>query len=143
VSSVWLTVTSVHEQSAHVKSVCAITPAHAGVPASPPFTTMGGPPPVQPPAGGFPTTDDWQDPLPLASVTQPWPAGHLLPQAPQSSLSEPRSTHAPLHAVRPGMHVDEQTPPEHADAPVHLIPQAPQLFGSLLVGMHAPPQNDS
>jgi hypothetical protein len=41
------------------------------------------------------------------------------------------------------MHVAEHTPPEHAVPPVHVVPQAPQLFGSLLVGMHCPAQNDS
>jgi hypothetical protein len=36
----------------------------------------------------------------------------------------------------------EQAPPEHAVAPVHAVLQPPQWFGSTLVGMHAPLQND-
>jgi hypothetical protein len=44
--------------------------------------------------------------------------------------------------VRPGRHEVAHCPPEHAVAPVHAFPHLPQLFGSTLVGMHIPPQND-
>jgi hypothetical protein len=47
-----------------------------------------------------------------------------------------------MQSVRPGRHEVAQVPPEHAVAPVHGLPQPPQLAGSTLVGMHAPPQND-
>jgi hypothetical protein len=44
--------------------------------------------------------------------------------------------------VRPGKHEVSHAPPEHAIAPVHAFPHAPQLFGSMAVGMHIPLQND-
>jgi hypothetical protein len=70
---------------------------------------------------------------------QPVPLAHLVAQLPQWSLSLFGSMHAPPQASRPGRHPDEQAFAEHTREPVHLFPQSPQLFGSVLVAMHPPP----
>jgi hypothetical protein len=69
-------------------------------------------------------------------------AGHFFPQVPQLSLSVFRSTQPFPQLSRPGRQVAEQVPAEHASAPVHFTPHPPQLFGSTVVGMQAPLQND-
>jgi hypothetical protein len=60
-----------------------------------------------------------------------------MPQAPQLKRSLLVLTHVPAPAsplrqlASPGLHVSAQVPAEQTCAVVHLVPQAPQLSGSL------------
>jgi len=68
------------------------------------------------------------------------PLLHTLPHAPQSNGSVVRSTHAFAQSVRPGPHVAVHTPSEQTWLGPHLIPQPPQLSGSLFVSVQTPEQ---
>lgn len=48
-------------------------------------------------------------------------------------------THAPVQLVVPPVHVDEQLPFRQASLAPHLVPQPPQLFGSVFTSTHAEP----
>jgi hypothetical protein len=54
------------------------------------------------------------------------------------ALSVCVSTQALPHAVVPAPHTSVHTPPMHALLPAHAVTQAPQLFGSVDVSVHAP-----
>ena len=90
-----------------------------------------------------------------------WPLTHLslpvhfTPQAPQLSSSDCWFTHAPPQSVAPAPHVATQfpalhtetmgvppsgTPPSGGGGAMHLMPQEPQLSGSLMVSTHTPEQ---
>ncbi len=71
-------------------------------------------------------------------LAQPLPTSQAASQSPQCALSFSRSTQALLQAVRPGTHSAEHTPAEQTSSPTHSLPQAPQFFGSALVGMQTP-----
>lgn len=65
---------------------------------------------------------------------------HVVPQAPQLSGSIVVSTHVPEQSIgvadgHPLTHVEFE---QIAVAPGHAWPHVPQLFGSLVVWMHAP-----
>ena len=64
-----------------------------------------------------------------------------MPQRPQLALSVFVATHEPAQAWRPGRQPAEQAPAEHACGAAQCTPQAPQLFGSTLVGMQMPLQS--
>ncbi len=53
------------------------------------------------------------------------PAAHTFVHDPQCIGSLASSTHAPLHAVVPPVHV--QVPPAHTEPAAHVVPQPPQL----------------
>jgi hypothetical protein len=95
---------------------------------------MGGPPPKQS-FGPFPRAVVARH-VPL---THPSPLGHLFPQPPQWSFDESVSTHAPLQSVVPGKHSSAQPVPAQTCGGVHVLPQPPQLFGSAMTGVQAPP----
>jgi hypothetical protein len=73
---------------------------------------------------------------------QPEPGSQGRPHCPQWALSIAVSVLEFAQAVWPGRQASEQTPAEQAVVPVQVTPQSPQLFGSTLVGMHWPPQNE-
>jgi hypothetical protein len=62
------------------------------------------------------------------------------PHPPQLPALEDVSTHAASHDMVPVGHRSRHSPPEHALFAPHLMPQPPQLSGSMLVAMHVPPQ---
>lgn len=132
----WLIFTSAHEHSAQVNVVCAKAPAHCVLPAVGKITLIGGPPFSQLAGAGPSVAAGLHKPS-----TQPCPLGQDLLQLPQYRLSLFRSTHELLQIDRPGKQLDEHLPPEQAIVPVHLIPQSPQLFGSLDVGVQVPLHN--
>jgi hypothetical protein len=68
------------------------------------------------------------------------PLPHLFPHVPQFALSERRSTHAPLHTVSGAVHVAAQAPLLQTGVmPEHTVPQAPQLFGSVVTSTQVSP----
>jgi hypothetical protein len=64
--------------------------------------------------------------------------GHLVPHAPQSSLSVLVSTHVEPQSVSLLGQVVVHLPPEHALPLPHLLPQLPQSSPSVLVSTHLP-----
>jgi hypothetical protein len=62
------------------------------------------------------------------------------PQAPQAALSPFRSTHAPLHAVRPALQVGAQIPAVQTWPAAHTTPHPPQFCGSFVSLTHSPEQ---
>lgn len=87
----------------------------------------------------------------LPTSTQVEPPGHALNvqsrvQYPPGNPSALVKQMPPLPQLASVVHVPpmpdvgvEQTPPEHVPPPVHMRPQPPQLFASVLVFTHAPP----
>jgi hypothetical protein len=123
-------------QTAHGNVVAAVLPEQVWLP---PSTRMMGGPPFWHLAGGEPTgTAPTQ--LPFA---HPVVGPHTCPQVPQLLLSVVVFTHVPLHAVRLAPQVVAQVPLRHTLPPVQTTLQPPQFEGSVLVGMHLPPQKDS
>jgi hypothetical protein len=67
------------------------------------------------------------------------PPVHALPHAPQSALSEVRSTHPPEQADRPAVHVLAQVPEVQSEfAPLHALPHLPQLAALVVKSTHVP-----
>lgn len=64
----------------------------------------------------------------------------MLPQVPQLVGSVARLTHAPPHTSGLALGHAVQTPLTHAAPVRHVVPHAPQFFGSLLVSAQAAPQ---
>jgi hypothetical protein len=65
--------------------------------------------------------------LPLAQVCS---SGHVVPQAPQLTLSVSRLTQVPPHRVSPVG--QPHTLPVHTSPPVQAVPQAPQSLASFV-----------
>jgi hypothetical protein len=72
--------------------------------------------------------------------TQLAPFGHAVPQPPQFCGSLVSLTQALLQSVSPVPHEVVQTPAEHTWFAPHLLPQEPQLSGSLWVAVPHEPQ---
>jgi hypothetical protein len=70
----------------------------------------------------------------------PWPVVHFVPHVPQLLLSTFGSTQLLPHAIVGAKQLVVHCPPLHTCVPLHLIPQPPQLFGSVDVGRHVPLQ---
>ena len=67
------------------------------------------------------------------------PPVHALPHAPQSALSEVRSTHPPAHADRPAVHAAAHVPElQSAFVPLHALPHLPQLAALAVKSTHVP-----
>jgi len=66
------------------------------------------------------------------------PCVHTVSQAPQLELSFCSSTQAVPHVTMPAPQL--HTPPTQGTALAQVVPQEPQLFGSLVSLTHAPPQ---
>jgi len=66
------------------------------------------------------------------------PCVHTVSQAPQLELSFCSSTQAVPHVTMPAAQL--HTPPTQGTALAQVVPQEPQLFGSLVSLTHAPPQ---
>jgi hypothetical protein len=82
----------------------------------------------------------WPVPHEHAPPTQLPPVEHWALHAPQFSSSVVVSTQALVQLAWPGAHNPVQTPLEHTGvAAGQMLPQAPQLRGSLCVAVHAPP----
>ena len=64
-----------------------------------------------------------------------------MPQSPQLLGSVVGSTHAVPHNLSPVAQVRVHEPAEQTFPPVHIVPQAPQLFGSLARSAHVPEQS--
>jgi hypothetical protein len=71
-------------------------------------------------------------------------AGQALAQAPQSPTSDLRSTQAPPHLAKPGLHEIPQVELAHVAVPLagagQAWPQEAQLCGSLVVSVQLPSQ---
>jgi hypothetical protein len=73
-----------------------------------------------------------------------WSPPQEVPQSPQWEALEPRSMHAPPHALRPAEHDVAHCPLSQRGAEaVHAVPHAPQFAGSLAGSTHASPQRRS
>jgi hypothetical protein len=73
---------------------------------------------------------------------QPVVAPQMCPHVPQLLLSVDVLTHVPLHAVRLAAQLFAQVPLRQTLPGSQTTLQPPQFAGSLLVGMHWPPQGD-
>ena len=70
------------------------------------------------------------------------PPVHALPHAPQSALSEVRSTHPPAQADRPAVQVPVQTPDEQSGVlPPQAVPHLPQFAALVVRSTHVPLHN--
>jgi hypothetical protein len=65
---------------------------------------------------------------------------HVRPQPPQLELSVLIDTHAPLHAMSSGPHIETHLPLEHRNPWSHAWPHDPQFAGSASRFAHVPPQ---
>ncbi len=74
------------------------------------------------------------------ACTQLCSAVQAVAQVPQCWRSRSKSTHAPLQLVRPDEQLPWQAPFWHTKPSAQVLPHAPQLSGSLVTAMHAPPQ---
>jgi len=68
------------------------------------------------------------------------PLGHETPQEPQLLPSVMRLTHAPAHRALELGHREAQTPPLQTRPGGQIVPQAPQLEGSVCVSTQVPAQ---
>jgi hypothetical protein len=79
----------------------------------------------------------------LTHAGVPLSGTHAFEQLPQWALLLVRSTQVPLQLAKPLLHVEPQLPPLHVGVALvtlgHLVPQLPQLFGSVLTSTHVPP----
>jgi hypothetical protein len=71
-----------------------------------------------------------------APFWQPWSPSQVAAQEPQWSGLFERSTHWPLHDVRPGLQV--QAPSLQNSALLQVLPQPPQCLGSFFTSRHVP-----